>query len=443
MISKLSLPRQIALVFTLAYVPAVLMIGIFIVGNLRAVYRDALYDSLEAEGNSVWKQVNPDAYETAENMASIRYASRRGTYKSSGNLDQYISDDSVPLLIGKALTQEAPEGRYVNRIEGNIIYYVVLNRRGYFSIREHDVVIVLTDMTALRRMVRAASVRLFWACLAALALGACILYLWARLLARDIRGIRDSVAAMGVDHYRTRLRTARSDELGDLTRSIEVMRERIIEHERSRQTVIQGVSHDLKTPIGVISSYAIAIKDGMCDPIEAADVTLRQTRRLTDKVTKLLHLTRLGYLNIERIKAESVPMNRLISELIPGYSLQTQAAIESETQEVHFRGDEESWRIVLENIMDNAVRYAASRIVITLSQGALTIWNDGKPIPEQEIPNLFRAYEKSREGKFGLGLSIVRQTAELFGYTASAENADGGVRFTIREAAADDAPSAQ
>jgi two-component system sensor histidine kinase CssS len=280
-------------------------------------------------------------------------------------------------------------------------------------------------------MVWTTSLELFKAFIAALLAGCAIIYGLTRLLVRDIKGIRDGIIAMSRNHYKTRLKTARRDELGELADNIEVMRRRIVENERNRQSVIQGVSHDLKTPIGVIESYAIAVKDGMCDPMEAADITLRQTKRLSDKVTKLIHLTRLGYLNIAQVKAESVRMDELVEELVAERAYQTEARIVRELEPVCFAGDDESWRIAVDNLLDNAVRYAVSLISVTLTEGRLTVFNDGKPLSEPDPAVLFNAYEKSRDGKFGLGLSIVRQTAELFGYRVSAENARGGVLFAI------------
>ena len=95
------------------------------------------------------------------------------------------------------------------------------------------------------------------------------------------------------------------------------------------------------------------------------------------------------------------------------------------------KGDAESWRIAIENILDNALRYAKTRIVLTLEKNRLSIYNDGKQIDKAYLRRIFRPYEKSRDGQFGLGLAIVHKTVELYGYRIRVENVPDGVRFTI------------
>ncbi len=96
-----------------------------------------------------------------------------------------------------------------------------------------------------------------------------------------------------------------------------------------------------------------------------------------------------------------------------------------------FHGEEDPWRIVVENLVDNALRYAKTYIQITLHEGELCVINDGKPISEDRLEKLFKPYEKGTDGKFGLGLSIVYRVATTYGYKVDAENLKDGVCFRI------------
>ena len=98
-----------------------------------------------------------------------------------------------------------------------------------------------------------------------------------------------------------------------------------------------------------------------------------------------------------------------------------------------FRGEEESWRILVENLVDNALRYAKSKIVVELRPGSLSVSNDGPQIPEDQMKKLFRPFEKGTNGKFGLGLSICSKVAEADGYSIAARNTDDGVTFTVAD----------
>ncbi|MBR2067967.1 MAG: sensor histidine kinase, partial [Solobacterium sp.] len=99
--------------------------------------------------------------------------------------------------------------------------------------------------------------------------------------------------------------------------------------------------------------------------------------------------------------------------------------------DVYFHGEEEPWRIVIENLVENALRYAESYIIIRLREGELSVSNDGKKIEVERLKSLFKPYEKGDDGKFGLGLSIVHKVATTYGYSVRAENLSDGVCFRI------------
>ena len=98
---------------------------------------------------------------------------------------------------------------------------------------------------------------------------------------------------------------------------------------------------------------------------------------------------------------------------------------------VYFHGEEEPWRVVIENLLDNALRYAKKRIIIRLSDNLLEVYNDGEAIEKDRLDKLFKPYEKGNKGKFGLGLSIVKKVTETYGYNVTGENMNDGVIFRI------------
>ena len=96
-----------------------------------------------------------------------------------------------------------------------------------------------------------------------------------------------------------------------------------------------------------------------------------------------------------------------------------------------FKGEEESWRVVCENILDNAFRYADSYIKITLDKDSLSFENDGRHLTEDVKKTMFKAYEKGSDGGFGMGLSIVHRVVLAYGYSVYAENTQDGVLVRI------------
>ena len=150
-------------------------------------------------------------------------------------------------------------------------------------------------------MVKETAMQILIACFLAYLLGYLLIYLWINRLVAATKKIAKSLHEMGKNHYKTKISTNRKDEIGDLVQSIEMMRGKIIDNEKHKQEIIQGVSHDLKTPVAIIQSYAEALQDGIYSPEKVTEITLNQCRRLNDKVKKLLTLTRIGYLDMNDI----------------------------------------------------------------------------------------------------------------------------------------------
>lgn len=431
MIRNKSLSTQITIIFIAAFIITSLILGGLIIRGLGNVFEYTIYKNLESEGKALRLAQDKKNYEKAKNIEYILYQSSEKKYTTSDNISRYLDQDSIKLLINKAAAQEETSARYVNTINGKEIFYVVLNYEGFFGVQKDDVFIILTDNTMKMSMARDTSVKIIIACLIAFAIGYMIIFIWISRLVDDTKKITKSLSIMGNNHYKTKLTTKRSDEIGELVENIELMRDKIIRHEKQKQDIIQGVSHDLKTPIALIQSYAEALEDDMCDKKEMVDITLKQCQRLNSKVTKLLNITRLGYIDVNKKSMGVTQMDDMMRELVSSYSYQTKVDIELNIVPASFVGDKESWIIAVQNILDNALRFADSKIIIDLKEEKLSIFNDGKNIDEEYLPNIFSAYEKTKNSNFGLGLSIVKRTVDLFGYCITAENLDSGVCFTI------------
>jgi len=128
-----------------------------------------------------------------------------------------------------------------------------------------------------------------------------------------------------------------------------------------------------------------------------------------------------------------VSMQDIINKTILGVKvIRPDLKIQANLSDVYFLGNQESWRVVVENIIDNALRYAKSVIEIILNpEEGLTIKNDGPLLEEAKINNFFKPYEKGSGGQFGLGLSIVKRVCNVYGYEVNAFNKDNMVVFNI------------
>lgn len=261
-----------------------------------------------------------------------------------------------------------------------------------------------------------------------------ILTLWVSTLIHPLNLIRNYIDKIKNDEEAT-LKIDRRDEIGEVANALVQMQSEIQRQNQVKEEMVQNISHDLKTPIATIKSYGESIKDGIYPygTLEkSVDVIIEHANRLEKKVYSLIVLNKLGYLldNIE-------PGNNLFMPDVIDKAIVSMKVIKPEIQivknmeDVYFHGEEEPWRIVIENLMDNALRYVKSYIQIDLKPGELSIMNDGTNISEDRLSKLFKPYEKGTDGKFGLGLSIVQRVCSTYGYHISVENLNDGVCFRI------------
>ena len=97
-----------------------------------------------------------------------------------------------------------------------------------------------------------------------------------------------------------------------------------------------------------------------------------------------------------------------------------------------FKGSHDMWEAIIDNILNNFIRYAEKEIKITVKGHRITLYNDGPNIDETILSSIFTPYKKGIKGQFGLGLSIVKKTLSLFNYEISANNEKKGVSFIIK-----------
>jgi len=234
---------------------------------------------------------------------------------------------------------------------------------------------------------------------------------------------------MAHNSYQVPIEIDGNDEITELAQTIEKMRREIQLSEKTKQEMLQNLSHDFKTPIAVIQSYAEAINDGVSDASEAS-VIVKQADILNQKVKQLLELNKLEYLKTQE-EYESVNVKDIIDNIVNNHKYRTNIKFIVDLDDSIYFGVKENFYTAFNNIIDNALRYAQTEIVITLKNKKLTFYNDGESISQKFIDQRFKPYEKGQKGQFGLGLSIVQKTCEHFNLTLKVENIKNGVMFTI------------
>lgn len=264
-----------------------------------------------------------------------------------------------------------------------------------------------------------------------------VLMMWIITLIHPLNQIRNYIerVKLGKD---AELHVNRKDEIGELADALVSMRDELLRQEKTKEEMIHNISHDLKTPIATIKSYGESIKDGIYpyDTLEkSVDVIIENADRLEAKVHSLLFMNRVEYLISQDCEGISSNMQEIVETVVQNTKfIKPEITIQTDLEEVWFDGLAEPWRVAVENILENALRYAKTTIDIHLSEEeGLTIANDGPCMDEDRIKVLFKPYEKGQGGKFGLGLSIVSKVVNANHYEVCGENTADGVIFRINK----------
>ena len=425
---KLNITSQLILLFFMVLLIASSSFTIITISFISDIAEKEVYSRLSTYVYLVNNQNiinNPNTHDFPD-MEVGYYIKNTNNEFISENINTYISNENLSLLLEEITinNQKLAIRRGSFESKQSKIYYVFLDNNDSQTI-------IFTDDTFSSELVKDVVLKTNVIFFLIILLSIFVIMYWSNGFTRRIRRIQHHLANLPKNKYEKKLYDDSYDEIGELSNSIEKMRIEIYQNEKTKQEMLQNLSHDFKTPIAVIKSYAEAQVDGMADE-NASEVIINQAEILRKKVNRLLQYNSLEYLDKTK-KFENISMNEIIDEVIEAYKYQISQEFEIDCKDnIFFRGYRENWYTVVDNIIDNAKRYAKSKIKIVLRQDRLRIYNDGNHIDEQFLNSVFKPYEKGSKGEFGLGMSIVKKTVNFFGYNLEVVNEEVGVSFIIK-----------
>ena len=209
---------------------------------------------------------------------------------------------------------------------------------------------------------------------------------------------------------------------------------------KNNNSCYSNVTHKLLTRITAISGYAQGLEYGITAPEKAGSMIQKECEALTEEIDKLNSAAQLDYQQTPA-EPEPVPLIEVLENCIDRFSeagarKRISLKLTKSMDEVRVLGNEDYLEDILDNLLSNAIRYAKSEILISVSsQGErilLTVADDGDGIREEDLPHIFDRFYKGPGGNFGLGLAIAREAAEQMNGTLTAANRpEGGAVFTL------------
>ena len=259
----------------------------------------------------------------------------------------------------------------------------------------------------------------------------------------ELRQQADSISG-GQDLSRRIPVNGERDELYHLAGTLNRMFDRLEDSFQAEQQFISDVSHELRTPTAVILAecqYALGAEQA--EQTAALEVIQRQGKRMSRMTEEMLTLSRMerGQTQLAREETDLTELVEVIcedqQELLPEH-LTLRWELEPVTAEVH---QDMMIRLVI-NLLNNAVRYAKSEILVTLTchhdTVTLTVADDGVGIEPEHQKRIFQRFYQvdgaraRKSGGLGLGLAMCDQIIRQHGGRISVESTPGeGSRFFV------------
>lgn len=244
---------------------------------------------------------------------------------------------------------------------------------------------------------------------------------------RPLAMLAAAARGLGRDIHRAPLDEHGPTEVRRAARAFNLMQRKLLSFIEGRVRLLTAISHDLKTPV-----TRLRLRAEMLD-----DKTLAEgINRDLDEMEAMLEAT-IAYLRGEARQEPIQPLdiNALVESMAADAKALDQPVTFSGHAQVTFLVRPRALRRAIENLVQNALRYAGSA-EITLSENpnglTIRVADRGSGIPEAELERVFEPFyrlEASRNrstGGTGLGLAIARDIAEAHGGTLTLANRDGG-----------------
>lgn len=294
--------------------------------------------------------------------------------------------------------------------------------------------------------------------------------IYSRMVSRPLVQLNRSAARLAKLDFSAQAEIRSKDEFGELSRSMITLSQNLDEalkeltranarlqedveeklrSEQLRKELIANISHELKTPLGIVKGFAEGLQDGVADDKRERYLTfiVNETDRMNALIMDMLELSKFEVKAI-RLQPRSFSLTDLIQQAADSFTRQLEdkrlqlSIHQGQDEEAIVQADSRRIEQVILNLLSNAIRHAEENSVVTIrllqmSPGKVTtiIENAGKPISKADMGRIWDQFyraERSRDrksGGTGLGLAIVKHILVLHESDYGVMNTDRGVAF--------------
>lgn len=263
-----------------------------------------------------------------------------------------------------------------------------------------------------------------------LGLGSVFILIAARYIVRPLQLLTRATRRMAKGDFNVSLHTKRNDEIGQLTRSFNVMARELGELEAIRKQFVSDVSHEIQSPLTSIKGFTQALKHKQLDEasrMRLLDIIEEESDRLSRLSGDLLQLSLLEYEHFQLEPAGfslDEQLRKNVIALEPQWSAKG-ISMELELETVAIVADEDKLSQVWSNLLSNSIKFTGQGGTVSISAAQkgnmvlVKVSDNGIGMPVEELQHIFKPFyklDKARErkaGGSGIGLSIVKRIVDL------------------------------
>ncbi len=409
-IKKGSLSAKLVLLFIVIAMIFVLVVG----SSLRHVYKGHFKDKVRPHLTKYLEYVRDDIGLPADRDKAKQLADKL----------------NISIVIVDSQGQWSSDNRYVNMDVAELEHRYTKEGVIYGSMdigKEDYVTMIVDDTTFLFDLSRFKPERdkgKAFAPLLFLLIVLLLLYYAIRKLFSPILTIQEGVREIGSGNLNRRIQVTRNDELGVLAKDINVMADELQKMLDAKRQLLLAVSHELRSPLTRANVAVEMLEDSGLKQQIKLDI-----QEVNDLVGEILETERLND-NHQALDKTEQNLNELCTHLI--HELVDAGDADTAFLHCHFPSqpitlslDKTRIKLLLKNIISNAVRYKTQRVDVTLRQETnhvvLEVADDGQGVESELVPHLtepFYRVDPSRQretGGYGLGLYLCKVIAQAHG----------------------------
>ena len=271
------------------------------------------------------------------------------------------------------------------------------------------------------------------------------------LIARPIRQIDESIRRLGQADFSVPVHVGGPEDLQQLGERLDWMRERLAELEQQKNRFLRHMSHELKTPLTALREGAELLSEEVVGKLtpeqrEIAEILRHNSIELQKLIEDLLSY---GASQSQKpaVAVGRVELQRVANRVIDDQKLAMRAKhlhFDVNVQDLTLNADSEKLRVMLDNLVSNAIKFSPVGGTITVSARKagedveLDVIDQGPGIAPEERGLVFEPFYRGRNAAdalvkgTGIGLSVVREYVQMHGGTAEVVDDAAGAHIRVK-----------